>query len=71
VGTSHPVYLFRRAAPLDQETVNVNGDGTYSTPTGSDAGPVETIYSWAANYIRDAINNGAVSTCETVEIVPP
>ena len=56
--------------PLEQETVSVNGDGTYGTPTGLTAGPVGTFYSRTATYSGDAANTGAVSICETVEVVP-
>ena len=41
------------------ETVNVHGDGTYSTPMGVTATEVGT-YTWHASYTGDGLNNGAI-----------
>ncbi len=49
--------------PVDTETVSVNGDGTYSTPTGftlPTTGTVAGTYQWNAAYSSgDGNNNGA------------
>jgi hypothetical protein len=49
--------------PVDTETVNVNGNGTYTTPTGFTlpaTGTVAGTYQWDASYSGDA-NNPSVS----------
>src|SRR5262245_40590858 len=46
---------------LDTETVSVNGNGTYSTPTGfrlPTTGIVAGTYTWSVTYLGDANNNG-------------
>jgi hypothetical protein len=46
---------------LDTETVTVNGDGTYTTPTGYTlpADPSATLFQWDATYSGDAHNSPA------------
>jgi uncharacterized repeat protein (TIGR01451 family) len=47
---------------VDKETVAVNGNGTYTTPTGfilPSSGPVTGTYQWAATYSGDTNNNAA------------
>ncbi|HLX24295.1 MAG TPA: DUF11 domain-containing protein [Usitatibacter sp.] len=45
---------------VDTETVTVNGDGTYATPTGF-IPSVAGTYSWAAAYSGDGLNNSATA----------
>jgi hypothetical protein len=45
---------------VDTEAVTVNGDGTYSTPTGFVPTAAGT-YQWVATYSGDANNNGVAS----------
>ena len=49
---------------VDTETVTVNGNGTYSTPTGFTlpTGTVTGTYQWVASYSGDANNNPVTST---------
>ena len=52
---------------VDTETVAVNGDGTYTTPTGftlPTAGTVAGTYSWNATYSGDPNNNPANASPE-------
>ena len=65
--------------PVDTETVTVNGNGTYTTPTGfplPTTGPVTGTYQWDATYSGDVNNNtasdsGSVSEQVTVNIASP
>ena len=50
------------------ETVNVNGDGTYSTPTGVPATQIGTYY-WVASYSGDSINAGGSSGANAEPVV--
>jgi uncharacterized repeat protein (TIGR01451 family) len=48
--------------PVDTETVTVNGNGTYTTPTGFTlpiTGTVTGTYQWDASYSGDSSNNPA------------
>jgi hypothetical protein len=59
--------------PVADETVTVNGNGTYTTPTGYvPAG--SGSYVWTASYSGDASNNPAATGCshfgESVYVVP-
>ena len=45
---------------IDTEMVAVNGDGTYSTPTGAQATQAGT-YQWVASYSGDPNNNPVAS----------
>ena len=50
------------STPVNTETVTVNGDGIYTTPSGftlPTTGKVTGTYRWAANYSGDANNNPA------------
>ena len=50
---------------VDTETVSVNGNGTYSTPTGftlPTTGTAAGTYQWNATYSGDANNNAAADT---------
>ncbi|HXR42795.1 MAG TPA: DUF11 domain-containing protein, partial [Acidothermaceae bacterium] len=57
--------------PLDEETVSVSGDGTYTTSTGFTSTKAITYY-WVANYGGDTSNNKAAAGCadEPVTIKP-
>ncbi len=51
--------LYHGSALVDTETVAINGNGTYSTPTGYTLPPVETVtgtYQWDASYSGDSNN---------------
>ena len=48
--------------PVDDETVTVTGDGTYTTPAGATPAQPGT-YSWTARYSGDAANTPAVTAC--------
>jgi hypothetical protein len=48
--------------PVDDETVTVSGNGTYTTPTGATPSQAGT-YWWTANYGGDTANNAAASGC--------
>jgi hypothetical protein len=63
---------------VDTETVPVNGNGTYSTPTGFTlprTGTVAGTYQWNATYSSDANDNAASDTNDPAErvsvVVPP
>jgi len=61
------------ATPIDTETVTVNGDGTYSTPTGfvlPATGAVTGTYQWNATYSGDTVNNPASDNSDPAERVP-
>src|SRR5438045_3252165 len=50
------------SSPVDTETVAVNGNGTYTTPTGYTLPTSDTVtgtYTWTATYSGDGNNNGA------------
>src|SRR5208282_2104232 len=61
-------------ATVDTETVAVDGDGTYTTPTGytlPTTGTVTGTYQWNATYTSgDGNNNGASDIDSTDEQVP-
>ena len=65
--------------PVDSETVTVNGNGTYMTPTGfalPTSGTVTGTYQWDATYSGDGNNNtasdtGSVGEQVTVNIAGP
>ncbi len=70
------LYYNGGATPIDSETVAVNGDNTYSTPTGytlPTASTVTGIYQWDASYSGDT-NNSSVSdngnSSEQVTVTP-
>jgi hypothetical protein len=53
--------------PIDTETVTVNGDGTYTTPTGftlPTTGTVVGTYSWTVSYSGDPDNSGVTALPE-------
>jgi hypothetical protein len=58
-------------ATVDTETVSVNGNGTYSTPTGftlpSSATSIGT-YNWDVTYSGDAANNASANLAEPVTV---
>ncbi len=57
--------------PIDTETVTVNGNGSYTTPTGSIANSATGPYQWDATYSGDT-NNTTVSDINSPnEQVPP
>ena len=64
------------ATPVDTETVTVNGDGTYSTPTGfllPATGAITGTYQWNATYSGDTFNNPASDNndpAERLTVVP-
>jgi hypothetical protein len=58
--------------PVDTETVNVSGNGTYTTPTGftlPSSGTAIGSYQWDATYSSDANNNGVSDTGSAAEQV--
>jgi uncharacterized repeat protein (TIGR01451 family) len=60
------------ATPVDTETVSVNGNGTYVTPTGFTlprTGTVTGTYQWDATYTGDTNNNTASDTNALNELV--
>jgi hypothetical protein len=66
--------LFAPGGPVvDTETVSVNGNGTYTTPTGftlPGTGAVTGTYLWNAAYSGDA-NNAASSHIGEMQVVSP
>ncbi len=61
------------STPVDTETVTVNGNGSYTTPTGFTPGPAG-VYQWDAVYSGDANNNTASDVndpAERVTVTPP
>ena len=56
--------------PVDTETVTVNGNGTYTTPTGFTVptGAVGGTYVWHVLYNGDANNNAATANLENVTV---
>ena len=48
--------------PLDDETVTISGDGSYTTPTGATPSQAGT-YWWIASYSGDANDNPAATNC--------
>jgi hypothetical protein len=71
--------LFHGTTLVDTETVSVNGNGTYTTPTGftlPTTGTVTGTYQWDASYNGDVNNNpvsdnGATSEQVTVSAASP
>jgi hypothetical protein len=60
------------STPVDTETVTVNGNGKYTTPTGytlQNTGTVVGTYQWDVSYIGDSNNNGVNDTNSTSEQV--
>ena len=57
--------------PLDEETVSVNGNGTYETATGKQINAAGTYY-WVASYGGDSSNKSAIAGCsdEPVTVAP-
>ena len=58
------LYAPAGVAPVDTEIVTVNGNGTYTTPTGytlPTTGTVTGTYQWVATYSGDGNNNGVAS----------
>ncbi len=58
--------------PVDTETVAVNGNGTYTTPTGfplPTSGTVTGTYQWDSSYNGDTNNNGTSDTGSIAEQV--
>ena len=54
--------LYQGTTLVDTETATVNGNGSYSTPTGytlPTTGTVTGSYQWDATYSGDTNNNGA------------
>ena len=56
--------------PVDTETVTVNGNGTYTTPTGFTVptGAVGGTYVWHVLYNGDTNNNAATANLENVTV---
>jgi hypothetical protein len=48
--------------PVDDETVNVTGNGAYTTPAGANPSQAGS-YWWTASYSGDANNNPAATSC--------
>ena len=64
--------LVANSAPVDTETVTVNGNGTYTTPTGftlPTTGTASGTYQWNATYSGDANNNAVADTSNANEQV--
>jgi hypothetical protein len=51
-------------SPVDDETLTVTGNGTYTTPTGATPAQAGT-YSWTARYSGDTANTPAATPCGT------
>jgi len=58
---------------VDTETVTVNGNGDYTTPTGFalTAGTLAGTYSWTATYSGGPNNNAAIANSENVTVAAP
>ena len=56
------------ALQADDETVNVNGNGAYTTPAGFTPSQAGT-YWWTASYSGDANNNPAATSCGDEQVV--
>jgi hypothetical protein len=57
--------LFYNGTVVHAETISVDGNGTYSTPTGYTLPTIGTVtgtYQWDVSYIGDVNNNGANET---------
>jgi uncharacterized repeat protein (TIGR01451 family) len=54
--------------PVHEETVSVDGNGTYETPTGVQLNSANTYY-WVASYGGDANNQSATSGCADEPVV--
>ncbi len=66
------LYYNGGSTPVDTETVTVNGDGTYTTPTGytlPTTGTVTGSYQWDASYSGDGNNNSASDNNDPAEQV--
>ena len=64
--------LYQGTTLVDTETATVNGDGSYSTPTGytlPTTGTVAGTYQWDATYNGDANNGGAADINDASEQV--
>ena len=57
------------STPVDTETVSVNGNGSYTTPTGFTPGTSSGTYQWNAVYKGDTDNNTASEVNEPDEQV--
>jgi uncharacterized protein YfaQ (DUF2300 family) len=75
-GTITFTLFFNGSGPVDTETVTVNGDGTYTTPTGftlPTTGAITGTYQWNAAYNGDAHNSPVSENSnpgERVTVVP-
>ncbi len=66
--------FFNGSMQVDTETVTVNGNGSYTTPTGYTPGMASGVYQWNAAYSGDANNNTASDVndpAERVTVTPP
>jgi hypothetical protein len=55
--------------PIDTETVTVNGDGTYTTPTGFTLpGMVTGTFDWTVSYSGDPNNIPVTASLESVSV---
>ena len=54
--------------PVDDETVNVSGNGNYTTPAGAKPSQAGS-YWWTASYGGDANNNPAATSCGDEQVV--
>jgi hypothetical protein len=64
--------LYLGSTLVDTETVSVNGDGTYTTPTGYTlpaSGTVTGTYQWDATYSGDTLNTPASENNASAEQV--
>jgi hypothetical protein len=72
-GTLTFVLMSPSSAIIDTEIVTVNGNGTYTTPTGftlPTAGAVTGTYHWAVTYSGDG-NNNATNSLSASALVQP
>ena len=67
--------VFNGSTQVDSETVTVNGNGAYTTPTGFATGMASGTYQWNAAYSGDTNNNIASDVNDPTEqvtvIAPP
>ncbi len=68
-GTITFTLVFNGSTPVDTETVTVNGNGAYTTPTGFTPGTASGVYQWNAVYSGDANNNIASDVNDPTEQV--
>jgi hypothetical protein len=64
--------LYQGVTKVDTETVKVNGNGSYTTPTGytlPTSGTVSGTYQWDATYSGDGNNNGVSDINDSKEQV--